>query len=207
MYDTLSIEVLDILDFGDIYPYELLKGRVEGNVQRASRDTKLWLTKSTDTTNLQFDLQKFVPISGLANGVLYDRKFYFPLKTAPTKHIYMEVRLYEPDAAGHYVDEIIRAGPSRFGRFNSGSLSGRDLGEETYADKRHMATKPGFFGLLVLDGNAVIMVLLGCDFYGAAPRPCEEATVTEEEGIWCEELVLYSLCKLAALGFTKVTQP
>jgi hypothetical protein len=60
---------------------------------------------------------------------------------------------------------------------------------------------------LVLDGNAVIIVLLGCDLYGIRPTPCEEATITHEEGLWCEELVLYSLRKLAALGYTKFTQP
>ncbi len=207
MYDTLSFELLDNLDLGTIYPYELLEGRVKGDGQRSSHDTKLWITESTDTTKLGFDRINFTPIAGLPSGVFYDRKFYFPLKGTPTKHIYMEVRLYEPDAAGHSVDSIIRGGIQQFGRFNAGSLSGRQLGEETYVDKRHMATKPGFFGLLVLDGNAVIVLLLGCDVAGFHPRPCEEATITQEEGLWCEELVLYSLRQLAALGYTKFTQP
>ena len=207
MYDTLSFEQLDNLDLGTIYPYELLEGRLKGNIKRSSHDTKLWITESTDTTKLEFDFINFTYIAGQPNGVLYDRKFYFPLKSTPTKHIYMEVRLYEPDAAGHSVDNIIKGGLSQYGRFNTGSLSGRELGEETYVDKRHMATKPGFFGLLVLDGNAVIVLLLGCDLYGIRPTPCEEATITNEEGLWCEDLVLYSLRKLAALGYTKFTQP
>ncbi len=207
MYDTLSFELLDNLDLGTIYPYELLEGRLKGNIQRSSHDTKLWITESTDTTKLGFDFINFTYIAGLPSGVFYDRKFYFPLKGTPTKHIYMEVNLYPPNAAGHCVDNIITGGPSQYGRFNAGSLSGRELGEETYVDKRHMATKPGFFGLLVLDGNAVIVLLLGGDLAGFHPRPCEEATITHEEGLWCEELVLYSLRKLAALGYTKFTQP
>ncbi len=196
MKEQLTTQMLQQIDFSQIYPLWMLDGRVvETNPSAASN----WPQNNVATSSSTVQNQCPSPL------ICINSFIDFWMTTDRRKRIWMtSYVMNREDATYNY--KFIRSNPSQ-GDFEPGSFSGRQIGEETYVDKWRMEAPTCQFRMITLDGNVTLLIRLLGGVFDRRVHNRADYSFTNEEALWAEEFVIQTLKGFAKQGYTLVTQP